>query len=60
LVIAMKKIGTFSKLAALAVGMLVAGGALAQEAAGDVALVNALQGEVSYQGKEGPARKAQP
>jgi len=34
--------------------------AWAQEAAGDVGLVNALQGDVSYQGKEGPLRKAQP
>ncbi len=32
----------------------------AQEAAGDVGLVNALQGDVSYQGKEGQSRKAQP
>lgn len=51
---------THFQLSALAVAALVAGGALAQEAAGDVALVNALQGEVSYQSKEGPARKAQP
>lgn len=34
--------------------------AFAQEAGGDVGLVNSLQGDVSYQGKEGPARKAQP
>ena len=34
--------------------------AWAQEAAGDVGLVNALQGDVSYQGKEGQVRKAQP
>jgi hypothetical protein len=54
------KIITLSNLTALAVAVLVSGGALAQEAAGDVALVNALQGDVSYQGKEGPARKAQP
>lgn len=54
------KIRTLSNLTALAVAVLVSGGALAQEAAGDVALVNALQGDVSYQGKEGPARKAQP
>lgn len=54
------KFRTFSNLAALAVATLVTGSALAQEAAGDVALVNALQGDVSYQGKDGPARKAQP
>lgn len=54
------KIITLSNLTALGVALLVSGGALAQEAAGDVALVNALQGDVSYQGKEGPARKAQP
>lgn len=54
------KIRMLSNLTALGVALLVSGGALAQEAAGDVALVNALQGDVSYQGKEGPARKAQP
>lgn len=54
------RFNTISKLAALAAVALAASGALAQEAAGDVALVNALQGDVSYQGKEGPARKAQP
>jgi len=54
------KIISLSNWAALAVAVLVSGGALAQEAAGDVALVNALQGDVSYQGKEGQARKAQP
>lgn len=37
-----------------------ASGVLAQQANGDVGLVNALQGDVSYQGKEGQARKAQP
>lgn len=42
------------------VAALFSGAALAQEAGGDVGLVNALQGDVSYQGKEGPARKAQP
>jgi len=36
------------------------GAAFAQDAGGDVGLVNSLQGDVSYQGKEGPARKAQP
>lgn len=36
-----------------------AGGAVAQDAASDVGLVNALQGDVSYQSKDGPARKAQ-
>ena len=38
---------------------LVGGFAVAQDA-GDVGLVNSMQGDVSYQGKEGPARKAQP
>lgn len=53
--------GIFSYWSALATAALLTAGAVsAQEAAGDVALVNALQGEVSYQGKEGPARKAQP
>ncbi len=47
-------------LAALVLATLVAGGSLAQESAGDVGLVNALQGDVSYQGKEGQTRKAQP
>jgi len=36
-----------------------AGGVSAADAGGDVGLVNALQGDVSYQGKDGPARKAQ-
>ncbi len=36
------------------------GVAIAQDAGGDVGLVNSLQGDVSYQGKDGPARKAQP
>jgi hypothetical protein len=49
-----------SKLVALTVSAVVAGTVFAQEAAGDVALVNGLQGDVSYQGKDGPARKAQP
>jgi hypothetical protein len=49
-----------SCFAAIVLGVSIAGGAWAQEAAGDVGLVNALQGDVSYQGKEGPARKAQP
>lgn len=49
-----------ANLTAFVVAAVVAGGAFAQEAAGDVALVNSLQGDVSYQGKEGPARKAQP
>ena len=39
---------------------LFSGVTLAQDAGGDVGLVNSLQGDVSYQGKEGPARKAQP
>jgi hypothetical protein len=42
------------------VAALFSGLALAQDAGGDVGLVNSLQGDVSYQGKEGPARKAQP
>ncbi|MDP2821864.1 MAG: hypothetical protein Q8O52_04180 [Sulfuritalea sp.] len=54
------KLISFSNLMALAAAALVMGGASAQEAAGDVALVNALQGDVSYQGKEGQVRKAQP
>lgn len=55
------KPGILSYGAALAATVLLAAGAVsAQEAAGDVALVNALQGEVSYQGKEGQSRKAQP
>ena len=51
---------TISGLAALVLAATAAGGVSAQEAAGDVGLVNALQGDVSYQGKEGQARKAQP
>lgn len=47
------------KLLIAFVGSLVGGIALAQDAGGDVGLVNSLQGDVSYQGKEGPARKAQ-
>ncbi len=42
------------------VAALFGGVALAQDAGGDVGLVNSLQGDVSYQGKEGPSRKAQP
>jgi hypothetical protein len=49
-----------SGLAALVLAVTAAGGVSAQEAAGDVGLVNALQGDVSYQGKEGQMRKAQP
>lgn len=49
----------YSSVAALVFAGLSAGAALAQEAAADVALVNSLQGDVSYQGKEGQARKAQ-
>jgi len=49
-----------SSLTALLLAAVMAGDAWAQEAAGDVGLVNALQGDVSYQGKEGQARKAQP
>lgn len=47
-------------LTAFVVTAVMATQAWAQEAAGDVGLVNALQGDVSYQGKEGQARKAQP
>ena len=47
------------KLIVTFVAALVGGVASAQDA-GDVGLVNSLQGDVSYQGKEGPARKAQP
>lgn len=39
---------------------MLSGVAIAQGAGGDVGLVNSLQGDVNYQGKEGPARKAQP
>ena len=35
------------------------GGVLAQTNSADVGLVNAMQGDVNYQGKEGPAKKAQ-
>lgn len=49
----------YSSLAALFIAGWAAGSPLAQEVAADVALVNSLQGDVSYQGKEGPARKAQ-
>lgn len=34
--------------------------AFAQGASADVGLVNSMQGDVSYQGKEGPAKKVQP
>lgn len=47
------------KLIVTFVAALVGGVASAQDA-GDVGLVNSLQGDVSYQGKEGPARRAQP
>ena len=45
----------------LAIGFLAAifSGMSLADTAGDVGLVNALQGDVSYQGKEGPSRKAQ-
>lgn len=46
-------------LTAFVLAAVVAAPVYAQEAAGDVGLVNALQGDVSYQGKEGQARKAQ-
>lgn len=51
---------TISSLVTLVFVAAAAGGVWAQEAAGDVGLVNSLQGDVSYQGKEGQARKAQP
>jgi hypothetical protein len=53
------RLGFYANLTALVFAAIAAGGVSAQEAAGDVGLVNALQGDVSYQGKEGPARKAQ-
>ena len=34
--------------------------AFAQATSADVGLVNSMQGDVSYQGKEGPAKKVQP
>lgn len=46
-------------MAVLAFLASLAGAAVAQDAASDVGLVNALQGDVSYQSKDGPARKAQ-
>lgn len=49
-----------SSLTALVLAAVIAGTSWAQEVAGDVGLVNALQGDVSYQGKEGQVRKAQP
>ena len=52
------KINNLKLLVGFLVG-LVGGFAVAQDA-GDVGLVNSMQGDVSYQGKEGPARKAQP
>jgi hypothetical protein len=50
------------KLLKLAIGFLAAvfSGLSLADTAGDVGLVNALQGDVTYQGKEGPSRKAQP
>lgn len=48
-----------SRLVAFVLAALAWSGVWAQEAAGDVGLVNALQGDVSYQSKDGPARKAQ-
>jgi hypothetical protein len=46
-------------LIALVLAAMAMGGASADEATGDVGLVNALQGDVRYQSKDGPARKAQ-
>jgi hypothetical protein len=57
LVIIMKN--NMLKLIVAFLAAFVSGTSLAQDA-GDVGLVNSLQGDVSYQGKEGPARKAQP
>ncbi|MCF8151398.1 MAG: hypothetical protein K9J80_11705 [Sulfuritalea sp.] len=48
------------KLLAFVLAGMAAGLAMAQEVAADVGLVNSLTGEVSYQGKEGQAKKAQP
>lgn len=53
------KINSLKLGIAFLVAML-SGVSIAQDAGGDVGLVNSLQGDVSYQGKEGPARKAQP
>lgn len=47
------------KLVVAFIGSMAGAVAFAQ-AGGDVGLVNSLQGDVSYQAKEGPARKAQP
>lgn len=49
-----------SRLAVLVLVLGTVSGVRAQEAAGDVGLVNSLQGEVSYQSKDGQLRKAQP
>ncbi|MCK9381099.1 MAG: hypothetical protein M0P95_08525 [Sulfuritalea sp.] len=49
-----------SSFTAFVLAAVMAGTTWAQEVAGDVGLVNALQGDVSYQGKEGQTRKAQP
>lgn len=54
------KLRDYFKLAVLVLTTGFGGAALAQQAGGDVALVNSLQGDVNYQGKEGPERKAQP
>lgn len=54
------KLRDFFKLAVLVFTTGLGGTALAQQAGGDVALVNSLQGDVAYQGKDGPERKAQP
>jgi hypothetical protein len=47
-------------LAALGTASLASVGVVQAQQASDVGLVNALQGDVTYQGKEGPANKAQP
>lgn len=47
-------------LAAFVFASAAAGVALAKEVAADVGLVNALSGDVSYQSKEGEAKKAMP
>ena len=53
----MKIFGTSMVVFAFLASM--AGGVSAADAGGDVGLVNALQGDVSYQSKDAPARKAQ-
>ena len=47
-------------IVALALFISTLGCAFAQGVSADVGLINAIQGDVSYQGKEGQAKKAQP